>query len=916
MIKYFFTILCIFPFVLQSQILKGRLISNNYTLLGKYENELDYWVSCQGGWNHILNNKVYNYFSKDQRSGLIDDWIQSDLFEDQCRNLYSSTYEYLVVFDQKAKKFSSKKILYNGKALVNNYKIIEIDTSNSLLLMTADSLLFQYNYIYETISEVLTINQKAKYFDKQDEILIGCLSANGTGLDIYNKNKSKNGWDKIHILDEVTSGISKTKLIFYDVIILSNFAYLHSNLGILRLDIKTLEYEFIYSYTDSKKIRAITTNENEEIYFLDNKGTLLTYNTVSCKLYEDDLKTSQTLQLQLDDVISIKYVGFGKFFVSSKFNGYQFIDIYPLKKCDFNKVIDPNLLEYLSMQTNIKIFKRNNRVYEIDGNSLFELDKSKKTKTLVFQCPAKIYRYCKTKTKEYISTELGLFDMHDFKLIKFEGGGSTVPLYIFSSYDVDYILSTDGYLAKQTKEGNIRILMQVGFVNHLFQDGMVILSTSQSLIVINRNEITELVNESEIFSSFIDKNKIIWYNSAKGLHSFDLNSCSVTKVILGINNDLNRSPIYYFNERVFFSTVGAWYSIKTSCHLAFQDSPKLSISKIKVDNSVVGLVELKKLSYDYELISLNFDLLERKSDSSQYILYRVKELNQNWYKINHQEIIEINKMVPGSFHLDVIGIGSNSKESNIITISIIILPPIYQQTWFLVFCSLGLLSLGFLINSYVNRRKLRFKQLELDKLKALQEQRERLARDLHDEIGSGLSKIKFMSSFLPEKDELQSDIQQISTALIGNMRDMLWSLDTENDNIDDLLSKIRVNTNAQLKLTGIQLIMEKSTITDEIEISGFVRRNLLMILKEAVNNTIKHSDASIIWIDTTIIHQNELKITIKDNGKNVSILKDDADQTGKYGIASMYKRASDIGAILDIKKQGDGWSILICYPLK
>ncbi len=203
----------------------------------------------------------------------------------------------------------------------------------------------------------------------------------------------------------------------------------------------------------------------------------------------------------------------------------------------------------------------------------------------------------------------------------------------------------------------------------------------------------------------------------------------------------------------------------------------------------------------------------------------------------------------------------------------------------------------------------------MDKLKALQEQRERLARDLHDEIGSGLSKIKFISSLIAEKDDAQSDIQQLSSSLLGNMRDMLWSLDMENDTLHDLIAKIRMSANTQLKLTGIQLIMDISDMDTDLEIAGFVRRNFLMIVKEAIHNVIKHTDASTIWImiDSS---QNQLQITIKDNGQKTTYLETKQDHTGKYGLTSMRRRALDIGATIDFQNLSTGWCINILYPIK
>lgn len=158
--------------------------------------------------------------------------------------------------------------------------------------------------------------------------------------------------------------------------------------------------------------------------------------------------------------------------------------------------------------------------------------------------------------------------------------------------------------------------------------------------------------------------------------------------------------------------------------------------------------------------------------------------------------------------------------------------------------------------------------------KTEEEQRKRFARDLHDDLGSGLTKINTLSSMASKKtnnSSVQKDIFSLSNTakeLIGNMREMIWALDSDNLTFDYLVARIREYSFTYLEEHGIMINFNAPFPVPAIPISSEANRYLFLITKEILQNILKHSEASevTICIEPT---ENELNISIRDNGKGL-----------------------------------------------
>lgn len=207
-------------------------------------------------------------------------------------------------------------------------------------------------------------------------------------------------------------------------------------------------------------------------------------------------------------------------------------------------------------------------------------------------------------------------------------------------------------------------------------------------------------------------------------------------------------------------------------------------------------------------------------------------------------------------------------------------------------------------------------QAEIEKHKSLQKERERISHDMHDEIGAGLSAIKLQSEILKQNIDNQNiskneidELIHISEEINHSMREILWSLNSSNDNISRVVSYCQNYMETYFAKTKIHFHHQTNIENPGTDITTEVRRNILLIIKEACHNIVKHSQASAVTFHVTQ-QQSNLDINIQDNGVGIN-----ADRSEGYGLTTMTARTESIGGTIDINSNSSGTKININITL-
>ncbi|MHB8580159.1 MAG: ATP-binding protein [Ignavibacteriaceae bacterium] len=204
---------------------------------------------------------------------------------------------------------------------------------------------------------------------------------------------------------------------------------------------------------------------------------------------------------------------------------------------------------------------------------------------------------------------------------------------------------------------------------------------------------------------------------------------------------------------------------------------------------------------------------------------------------------------------------------------------------------------------------------ELEKQTLIERERLRISKDMHDEVGSSLTKIALLSDLIQsktsDKEKIQTTItkiSEISREVVDNISEIIWAINPKNDKLDNLAAYIREYVSEFLDGTNITPKFEFMENIPSTNLSAEYRRNLFLIVKEAINNVVKHSGASEIKMKL-IVTGKKLIITIYDNGIGFAV-----EENSKFGngLGNMEKRISEIEGRLEINsKPGEGTEIKI-----
>ena len=196
-------------------------------------------------------------------------------------------------------------------------------------------------------------------------------------------------------------------------------------------------------------------------------------------------------------------------------------------------------------------------------------------------------------------------------------------------------------------------------------------------------------------------------------------------------------------------------------------------------------------------------------------------------------------------------------------------------------------------------------QTQLAVIKAQQEERNRISADMHDDLGAGMTTIRLYSELAKDKlgDKPIPEIEKISSSaneLLTKMNAIIWSMSSSNDSLNNMIAYIRSYALEYFENSGIDCKIILPSNLPNAEVSGKIRRNVFLVVKEALNNAMKHAKATRVTI-TLVRKEDQLILYIQDNGVGINF-----DQLRQFsnGLINMRKRMADVDIDFSIENNG------------
>jgi signal transduction histidine kinase len=323
------------------------------------------------------------------------------------------------------------------------------------------------------------------------------------------------------------------------------------------------------------------------------------------------------------------------------------------------------------------------------------------------------------------------------------------------------------------------------------------------------------------------------------------------------------------------------------------------------------------LSYRDNSLSFEFAALSYISPEKNQYAYKMEGIDSGWVQSGSRRYAGYPHLDPGDYVFRVKGSNNDgvwNEEGTAIIIRIT--PPFWATWWFRSFAIITMfLAIGGGIR-YVEMRKLKRRIELLEQERALERERTRISQDMHDEVGSSLSEIAILSELAKKKpDESQAHIQEISdlaSEVIDNVSEIVWAMNPRNDTLDNLVAHLRRYAVKYLNLSQIRCRFDAPENVPPHHLTAELRRNLFLVVKEALHNVVKHSHAREVCV-TVKLDERSLEIDIDDNGKGFNM--DESAESGN-GLENMSKRTADIGGVLTITSSTDhGTRVAMRIPI-
>jgi signal transduction histidine kinase len=295
------------------------------------------------------------------------------------------------------------------------------------------------------------------------------------------------------------------------------------------------------------------------------------------------------------------------------------------------------------------------------------------------------------------------------------------------------------------------------------------------------------------------------------------------------------------------------------------------------------------LSYPENSFRISFAKQSMINSQQNKFQYKFEGSNSGWSELGTNHELVLHKLPYGSYQLFIKEIGNTeNNKMQMAILEITVQAPFYLQTWFILVFTLFFIGLIILIYRISLLRKI-----------AVLKTRDIIARDLHDEVGSALTSI----SYLSEMGKIQKaegtgtfdKIGETSRSITSLMNDIIWAINPDKDQAISLIQRINYFIQEHQRQNEISISFDYS---DKLKMHAFTmveRKNLFLIFKEALNNAFKYANADNIYI-RLLKESTSIILEIEDNGIGMQI--DEKNQGN--GLNNMKKRASDMGAHFEI----------------
>lgn len=417
-----------------------------------------------------------------------------------------------------------------------------------------------------------------------------------------------------------------------------------------------------------------------------------------------------------------------------------------------------------------------------------------------------------------------------------------------------------------------------------------------------------------------DSTGVMWIGTFNGLSKFD----PKTERFINFygsdgltHNEFNRYSSYRNGDgEIMMGTINGFISFDPYELRVEKEHPRIllsSLSYFKEDAEYTEMHERFDKPIHLEIpasnrsIELKFALDNYLADIDNTFQYQVRtKEDAKWNDLGNVRELSLNYLPVGSYPIIIKGADKYGNiSSNEIQINVDVGQFFYESAWLYAGIAFLVMGLTFLM----------FRARFIQKIR-LYRMRQNISRDLHDEVGSLLTGLAMKTDLLSMKvkPELKPETKKLGTMgreAVRLMRDIVWSIDSSKNTLGDLLDRVNEFASEVFPEKSIEYVTELYGCDPSMKVKPEIRKNVYLIIRESINNIVKHSNATYVSIKLTREEGGTCEVIVSDNGTNTEL---NGNSSG-IGLKNMKERAKDISGNLQIHRE-NGYEVKLSFIQK
>lgn|GEM_PF-1834039 len=458
------------------------------------------------------------------------------------------------------------------------------------------------------------------------------------------------------------------------------------------------------------------------------------------------------------------------------------------------------------------------------------------------------------------------------------------------------------------------------FSNYIFEDNdsSIIIGNSRGIQIYNP-QTEQFINYAEGFEGsrvvliFKDNTQRLLVLSDTYLHIFNGGKLIALKsfpILPGSDYKLNDAKYYSKTNELYLATSNGVVVLNLQDAYQQKQIPKLYLARIKTD-SIEANPHNQHIILEPDQNTLNLIIGIHYLSSAKKVswMYKLQGADEEWSEPTTNFHLNYPRLPYGSVSLWAKSInpdGIVSEPQHIL--SAYIKTPFYRRWYSLMVEIILLIAAIFLVVKYFALRKIKIQMQELRVQQKIQKERQRIARDLHDNVGSQLTYIiTNLDRLSNQGNSYAEELSSFGRKAIGQLRETIWAIHSDYTDVEDFIDGIRKMCFQYLNGCKIEHQVQ-AEVSKVIKLTPIQTLNLYRIAQESVTNIIKHSRATLVEI--YIEANSEFTMRIRDNGIGTN-----GDENRGHGLKNMENRAAEIGASIMLdRKEGQGTVIQVILP--